>query len=81
MTATSTGWPPAAERCSSEQSSGELQDDELRHPTDFTWVELLGRTRPRRGLFVAPVVGEAINQHIVPLGDRGGQHICHRLCR
>lgn len=41
-----------------------LQEDEINRPTEFTWVELPDAFRPRRGLFVARVVGESMNRQI-----------------
>ncbi|MCP4655039.1 MAG: SWF/SNF helicase family protein, partial [bacterium] len=49
-----------------EESTGEEvpQADELRNPGDYRWVQLAGRTRPARGLFVSRVMGEAMNRRI-----------------
>jgi phage repressor protein C with HTH and peptisase S24 domain len=57
--------------------------DEDRRPEDFTWVELPEAFRPRRGLFVARVVGESMNRRIpngafclfgpAPKGSRQGR--------
>ena len=56
--------------------------DEDRRPEDFTWVELAEAFRPRRGFFVARVVGESMNRRIpngswclfgpAPKGSRNG---------
>ncbi len=40
------------------------QAAEIRRPEDFHWVELPQEFRPRRGLFVARVVGESMNRRI-----------------
>lgn len=55
----------AAGRFSDTQEIDEVaQGDEVRRPEDFQWVELPEEFRPRRGLFVARVVGESMNRRI-----------------
>ncbi|MCK4548158.1 MAG: HsdR family type I site-specific deoxyribonuclease [Candidatus Eisenbacteria sp.] len=55
----------AAGRFSEEQQVDEVpQEDEIRSPENYEWVELPGRFRPERGLFVAQVVGESMNRRI-----------------
>lgn len=55
----------AAGRFSEDQSVEEVvQAEEIQNPTAFTWVEPLGMVRPRRGLFVAQVVGDSMNRRI-----------------
>lgn len=41
-----------------------LQEDEIKRPKNFLWAELPDVFRPRRGLFVAQVVGESMNRRI-----------------
>jgi hypothetical protein len=60
-----------------------LLGNEGRRPEEFSWVELPEAFRPRRGLFVARVVGESMNRRIpngawclfgpAPTGSRNGR--------
>jgi hypothetical protein len=55
----------AAGRFSGEQDSGAgLQGDETAQPELFEWAELPDYYRPRRGMFVAQVIGESMNRRI-----------------
>ncbi|MCA9527525.1 MAG: DEAD/DEAH box helicase family protein [Myxococcales bacterium] len=40
------------------------QQGEVENPEDYEWVAYRGSSRPRRGLFVAQVVGESMNKRI-----------------
>jgi phage repressor protein C with HTH and peptisase S24 domain len=40
------------------------QHGEVENPEDFDWAAYRGRTRPRRGFFVAQVVGTSMNKRI-----------------
>jgi hypothetical protein len=78
--AAAPGWTLEAEG----QPVGEVGlGDEGRRPGDFTWVELPEVFKPKRGLFVARVVGESMNRRIpngawclfrlAPKGSRAGK--------
>ncbi|TXD34240.1 type III restriction endonuclease subunit R [Lujinxingia vulgaris] len=55
----------AAGRFSEEQSVNAVpQQGEIAHPENYDWVAYRGNSRPRRGLFVAQVVGESMNKRI-----------------
>jgi uncharacterized protein len=55
----------AAGRFSDVQEVEEVaQGAEVLRPEEFQWVELPDEFRPRRGLFVAKVVGESMNRRI-----------------
>ena len=80
----------AAGRFSDVQELDEVaQGDEIRRPGDFQWVELPEEFRPRRGLFVARVVGESMNRRIpngswclfrlAPQGSRQGKVVLVQL--
>jgi uncharacterized protein len=80
----------AAGRFGEPQNSDEVgQGEELRRPEDFQWVQLPDEFRPRRGLFVARVVGESMNRRIPngswclfrlnPQGSRQGKVILTQL--
>ncbi len=47
-----------------EAAAGAFSEAQLITEADWQWVELAGRTRPARGLFVARVVGESMNRRI-----------------
>ncbi len=51
-------------RLAEELAEGSAQDDELRHPSEYEWVELKGRVVPERGLFVARHLGAAMDRRI-----------------
>ena len=80
----------AAGRFSDTQQVDEAaQGEELHRPEDFQWVELPEEFRPRRGLFVARVVGESMNRRIpngswclfrlAPQGSRQGKVVLVQL--
>jgi DUF2075 family protein len=80
----------AAGRFSEAQELDEVaQTDEFRRPEEFAWVELPQGFRPRRGLFVARVVGESMNRRIpngswclfrlAPEGTRQGKVVLVQL--
>lgn len=80
----------AAGRFSNVQEVHEVvQGAEILRPEDFQWVELPEEFRPRRGLFVARVVGESMNRRIpngswclfrlAPQGSRNGKVVLVQL--
>jgi DUF2075 family protein len=80
----------AAGRFSGTQESGAAsQDEEQHHPEDFEWAELPEEFRPRRGLFLARVIGESMNRRIPdgawclfrlePQGSREGKVVLAQL--
>jgi hypothetical protein len=80
----------AAGRFSEVQEIEEVvQGAEVLRPEEFQWVELPEEFRPRRGLFVARVVGESMNRRIpngswclfrlAPQGSRNGKVVLVQL--
>jgi hypothetical protein len=72
-----------------QEFSEVVQGEELQRPEDFQWVALPDEFRPRRGLFVAQVVGESMNRRIpngawclfrlAPQGTRSGKVVLVQL--